>query len=203
MNYYELLGVPADATAAQIKAAYRKKAQEHHPDKGGDEEVFVAIKRAYETLLDAERREHYDQYGVEMPTDDTLIKAKGLLSSLFQSVMNQPLTEHHNVLEEIKHKLREQAKGMTNQIQAFHRERAKCHMVATRLKAGDDDLLLQILAGRRREVWQAYRMTQDSKRITEVAKGLLEGYTYKVDPVLDQWAPWQGSAGSASTRLWP
>ena len=40
MNYYDILGVGRDAPIDEIKKAYRKKAIEHHPDKGGDEEEF-------------------------------------------------------------------------------------------------------------------------------------------------------------------
>ena len=47
---HEALGVRPGASQAEIKAAYRKKAQENHPDKGGDKELFVKIKQAYNHL---------------------------------------------------------------------------------------------------------------------------------------------------------
>jgi curved DNA-binding protein CbpA len=67
MNLYEVLGVAKDATAAQIKSAYRKLVKVHHPDKGGDEEQFRKITQAYEVLSNANRREKYDATG-----DDTV-----------------------------------------------------------------------------------------------------------------------------------
>jgi len=62
-NYYELLGVKKDATADEIKKAFRKLARKHHPDAGGEEEKFKQINEAYETLSDPEKRAQYDQYG--------------------------------------------------------------------------------------------------------------------------------------------
>lgn len=46
-----VLGVPRDATAADIKRAFRRRALETHPDRGGDAEAFQAVHRAYERAL--------------------------------------------------------------------------------------------------------------------------------------------------------
>lgn len=66
-DYYELLGVSRDASAADIKKAYRKKAVEYHPDKHkGDkamEERFKEVSEAYEVLKDPEKKAAYDRYG--------------------------------------------------------------------------------------------------------------------------------------------
>lgn len=66
---YETLGVEKDATAAQIKKAYRKLAVKYHPDKGGDEAKFKEVSAAYEILSDADKREKYDKYGLEGVAD--------------------------------------------------------------------------------------------------------------------------------------
>lgn len=62
-NYYDILGVKKDASADDIKKAFRRLARKHHPDAGGDEEKFKQINEAYEVLSDAEKRQQYDQYG--------------------------------------------------------------------------------------------------------------------------------------------
>ena len=64
---YEVLGVPRDATADQIKKAYRKLAMQYHPDRNpGDksaEEKFKEVTAAYEILSNADSRARYDQFG--------------------------------------------------------------------------------------------------------------------------------------------
>lgn len=65
-DYYQTLGLPPDATADQIKKAYRSLAMKHHPDRGGDQAKFKDISVAYETLSDSQKKAEYDhqrQYG--------------------------------------------------------------------------------------------------------------------------------------------
>ena len=63
-NLYEVLGVPEDATEAQVRSAYKKLAIKFHPDKNpGDEaaeERFKELTQAYEVLTDAKKRQAYD-----------------------------------------------------------------------------------------------------------------------------------------------
>jgi len=68
-DYYEVLGVPKNASEDDIKKAYRKLAMKHHPDRNqGDtakkaEDKFKEAKEAYEMLTDPQKRAAYDQFG--------------------------------------------------------------------------------------------------------------------------------------------
>jgi len=66
-DYYEVLGVSKNATADEIKKAYRKKAIQYHPDKNPDnaeaEEMFKEAAQAYEVLSNSDKRARYDQFG--------------------------------------------------------------------------------------------------------------------------------------------
>ena len=62
-DYYSLLGVGKGANEDEIKKAFRKKAHELHPDKGGDAEAFKKVNEAYQVLSDPKKRQQYDAYG--------------------------------------------------------------------------------------------------------------------------------------------
>jgi molecular chaperone DnaJ len=66
-DYYEVLGIDRDATQAEVKKAYRRKAMELHPDRNPDDpaaaEKFKEAAEAYEVLGNEETRNRYDRYG--------------------------------------------------------------------------------------------------------------------------------------------
>ncbi|XP_062981937.1 dnaJ homolog subfamily B member 9 [Elgaria multicarinata webbii] len=65
-SYYDILGVPKNASDRQIKKAFHKLAMKYHPDKNkspGAEAKFREIAEAYETLSDENKRREYDQFG--------------------------------------------------------------------------------------------------------------------------------------------
>lgn len=60
MNHYETLGVSENASAEEIKSAFKRLAKQHHPDMGGEQVKFQQISDAYTTLKDPNSRAHYD-----------------------------------------------------------------------------------------------------------------------------------------------
>jgi Tfp pilus assembly protein PilF len=94
-NHYQVLGVPASASAEVIKQAYRRLANQLHPDKhGGDsryEEQFKAVAAAYRVLSDPGRRAHYD-FQLHQATQyaDTQRRAAAEAAASGPSVYNMP-----------------------------------------------------------------------------------------------------------------
>jgi DnaJ-class molecular chaperone len=71
-DYYQILGLAKNATAEQIKKAYRKLAMQYHPDRnpGKEEwanEKFKEINEAFGVLGDPDKRRQYDQFGMACP----------------------------------------------------------------------------------------------------------------------------------------
>ena len=62
-SLYDTLGVAKGCSAADLKRGYRKQCLQHHPDKGGNEEVFKEVTKAYDILSDESKRKAYDTYG--------------------------------------------------------------------------------------------------------------------------------------------
>jgi len=60
VTHYEVLGIASNATAEQVKSAFRNAARIHHPDRGGDPDRFQRVKEAYEILSDPGKRKVYD-----------------------------------------------------------------------------------------------------------------------------------------------
>lgn len=92
MTHYDTLGVPPDAAPEDIKSAFRKKAMQHHPDRGGCADDMVEVNKAYAVLSNDAMRRKYDQTGDdrEMPSIDT--QANNLLMKLFAQAIENDIT---------------------------------------------------------------------------------------------------------------
>nr|MDQ3071491.1 DnaJ domain-containing protein [Acidobacteriota bacterium] len=80
MDFYVVLGLPREATVADIKRAYRRLARKYHPDiNPGDDtaaSIFRRVAEAYEQLIDPGRRHQYDS-GAAAPPGDAAIAFEG------------------------------------------------------------------------------------------------------------------------------
>lgn len=137
-DYYRILGIKRDASADQIKKAFKKKALEYHPDRNkGDEkaaEKFKEAAQAYEVLNDPQKRKMYDRYGTEGIKNgghDPKVRVEEILrdfghifnASRFKDFFyNQDTTppEDLNVYLKIKIKLEESVKGVQKKIKIKH-----------------------------------------------------------------------------------
>lgn len=88
MDYYDLLGVPAEVDDTQLKKAYRKMAMKYHPDKNTSpdaEEKFKEINKAYQILSDPNLRTIYDKNGKAMADKEggDMEDAAGFFANVF------------------------------------------------------------------------------------------------------------------------
>jgi len=101
-DYYQILGVPRNASPDQIKKAYRELALKHHPDRNpgekSSEEKFKEINQAYQILSDPEKRAQYDRFGERVPFNFTedfgFPTIDDLFSGLFEEFFGRR-TGHH------------------------------------------------------------------------------------------------------------
>lgn len=91
MDYYNILGIDKAASAEEIKKAYRKRASECHPDKGGSTEEFQKIEEAYRILSDPQSRHTYDS-----PPNDPFSKFEQEVNSADLGDMFRSMNQHRN-----------------------------------------------------------------------------------------------------------
>jgi len=87
---YEILGISPTATADAIKAAYRKRAAQYHPDKNPSADAslrFREIQEAYEVLSDPARRKAYDEYRQRNLIEDPLAVAWDISGKYVQDAL--------------------------------------------------------------------------------------------------------------------
>lgn len=91
MTLYEELSIPPTASLAEIKAAYRKRAKQTHPDNGGTHEKFNKTNRAYMILSNPARRSKYDATGdtEELLPDNAQAMALNVVVGFFAHVVQQ------------------------------------------------------------------------------------------------------------------
>lgn len=147
MTHYETLGVAVDATLQQIKAAFRKLASQHHPDRGGDTARAAAINDAYACLSDSERRARYDS-GMDdqaPPSAEEILRAKALqiLDAVFDVALADPAIEASGLIRTVRRELTAAGKKLGSQAvdaraAAKRLERIKGKLLRKTGAEGDD-----------------------------------------------------------------
>jgi len=84
-NLYDILGVSKSASSDELKRAYKKLAIQHHPDKGGDEEIFKKISNAYSILSDDKKKAEYDSGGRNVNQNGRGFSAEDFFSQFFRT----------------------------------------------------------------------------------------------------------------------
>ena len=97
-SLYDLLGVECDATGSDIAEAFRAKAKETHPDRGGDEEAMKALVAAYTTLRDPLRRAAYDRGEETTEENAHIAMVMQLWAQAVEADADDPFASCHDAL---------------------------------------------------------------------------------------------------------
>jgi curved DNA-binding protein CbpA len=84
VDYYEVLGLNQNASADEIKSAYRRLAIQHHPDKQGDVIKFKEINEANAVLGNPEKRADYDHQRANSLVEDVTTAARSVVNEYFR-----------------------------------------------------------------------------------------------------------------------
>ena len=117
MDLYQLLDLPRNATFEEIKQKYRQLAQQNHPDKGGDEELFKKIKNAYEVLSDPERRKLYDDVGEINSLKSAKEEALNEVVNCLRDLLPHINVHTEDILQRMRHAVCERRGKLQNEQQ--------------------------------------------------------------------------------------
>lgn len=180
-NPYDTLGVDRSADAGTIKKAYRRKAQKHHPDKGGDTKIFYAIRKAFEVLGDEARRAKYDETGDESEVPGIEQEINDAAVSLFLSLLDKVDVERTDLMEQMNYHLLLHESTLESRSKAVIKKIVRLEKVKARMtcKGGTD-----ILGGAlETTIKQTKRERDGLAHALEVADGvrtLIKQYEYQV-----------------------
>lgn len=172
MDYYELLGVPRDATEKEIARAYRRQALKFHPDinPDPDSEQFHRVTQAYETLSDAGLRAYYDLHGVPKPQHDQQQAVEDLICELFF----KHLQCDGDVVVALRTELSRRARAAYEEMDsmAAHISNLKRRLAA--LQGGEPQFLELLQAALEREIGKAQQQLSDLENYLSVVNAAEE-----------------------------
>lgn len=201
---YDALGVAEDAKPEAIKRAFRRRARETHPDKGGKADDFALVVRAYRLLSDPSKRRAYDATGEEpAPQCQVEAAAQATLVELFLSFLEAygEKAAKIDAVKEMRVRLeRARDKERGNKASAEKRSAmlAKLAVRMTR-KQGDNVLAAAVEAKREEEAAKIERSAQADAILAE-ALVQLESYAWAFDAP-DPAAAFYAGMGFAVTEI--
>ena len=153
-SLYNVLGVGKDASEAEIKAAYKKGAMKHHPDRNqGVDNGFTEMKLAYEVLIDKERRAKYDATGetqVEIKSEDIIRTEIALIFGVMLDTENDYTSV--DIVKCAKQFLKNGKSKIFDQVKAEKLKLDKVLTAKSRMKRKDDGVnIFESLLGQREQ----------------------------------------------------
>lgn len=182
MSLYETLGVPKDASQSDIKKAYRKKASQNHPDKGGDHTTFVAVQTAYDVLGDEERRARYDASGETGQNQGP--SPYEVIAKVFAEHASDADVEHENVLKSVRDQFKAELDTARMNVSALRKQAKRWKQVAKRIQVDDDgpNPVAVMAKQTRKSVCERYLQLRKARELLRQCLKLMKHWSYTVDP---------------------
>jgi curved DNA-binding protein CbpA len=183
---YKVLGVSRDASEADVRAAFRRRAKNAHPDRGGNRDEFEAVKWAQLVLSDPDRRARFDETGEadEPGPDNDHAQALQLIAKLLHDVLvgeEEPLDA--DLVLAMRLQLADQVKEIEGKIAVMRRARARAAKMTRRFKrrAAGDNAMARLLERNDQVLTQQTALAEKAIKHRKAAIALIEEYTFEHD----------------------
>lgn len=186
MSLYETLDIPSGADPATIKRAYKHKAKQTHPDKGGTAEQFAKVSRAYLVLSDPARRARYDETG-DIPEITPETAPLNLLVQYFVTVVQMfangqgPDPTKTDLVAQARTQFRKDITEAENRQVKLRRDIKLWESVAKRFKNKKSQTVQNALSAQIPPLEQQVRLMEEQIGMRRDALKLLDGYTFEFD----------------------
>jgi curved DNA-binding protein CbpA len=189
INPYDELGVARNAPKSEIKRAYRAKAKQKHPDRGGSPAEFAALSRAYRLLASPERRARFDETGVAddgAQVSNLEADAVGLILGVFGSILADEaydLSRRDPIVQTVK-LLRLGLQQIAADAELARKGRWRIEEALQRLSHKGPtgaDPMRHFLEERRVMCDRRLGETKDAKFVHEAAIAMLKAYSWTTD----------------------
>lgn len=186
-NHYQTLDVPRDATADEVRAAYREAAARAHPDRGGSTERMALINVAYDVLSNPAKRRRYDSGEQPRAAEDTPErKSLDYLASVFsnclemQEKINFPFNDFLSVVKKKVWADISQGEDITTKQR---RQCQRAEKLLQRLKyKGTVDIVRFALEGQLRTAREQLEENLEKLGLAKRAYGMLKDFDLEKDP---------------------
>jgi len=194
-SFYDTLGVAVDATKAEIKKAFKRKASKAHPDReGGDKAKFQELQRAYAVLSDDRSRTKYDTDGEEggehVPTPREA--AYQNLSMLFTSIVseNMDTIETIDIIKTIEANVKKNRMPQKSIIKQMEKRLGKISKAVQKLKRkvkkeGTPDLFEHILGMQAQDAQRSISAAKEQLEMMDIMLEIAHQYEYDFDKPYD------------------
>ena len=192
MDPYAELGLARNATAAQVRAAYRKLSKAAHPDHGGDRAAFERLRLAHDILMDPVRRAKYDATGdiSETTPDNSEVAVMTMLSQALDGALavitkmgGEAAVHRTNLIKVMFAQIKAQRENLTKQRAQLLASRPAWAALERRIKAktGKANRLGDIVRGRITAIDRAMEESIGVEKTMDQAIVALGDYTFDMD----------------------
>lgn len=183
MDLYSDLGVGDDANDEEIKKAYRKRANETHPDKGGNPDEFNKVAKAYRVLSDPKKRSLYDA-GEDADDCDSSNEEKvirEILETIFFEHVVRPNFKNTDVLKLMRKSIDKRVQELSNEIDDLKMVISNLKDIKERIKTkdGKPNFLQTGCDARIAQSEREIKAAQQKKEFFKMAWDELQGFEWE------------------------